>query len=54
MDEIYFLNYCVEALYEARHFLDSHHRLMVSYNIKKYALILLRNYKQSLNKKALV
>lgn len=49
-DEIDFLRENADEFLDLRDILKPHERLMLSYNLTKYYLILLRNFKDSLNK----
>ena len=52
-DEIDFLRDTADEFLDLRDILKPHERLMLSYNLTKYYLVLLRNFKEGLNKNEL-
>ena len=52
-DEIDFLRETADEFLDLRDILKPHERLMLSYNLTKYYLVLLRNFKEGLNKNEL-
>ena len=52
-DEIDFLRDNAEVFYESIEFMEPHVRLMLSYNLMKYYVVLLRKFKGLLNKNSL-
>jgi len=52
-DEVDFLRDNSEVFYECVEFLKPHERLMLTYNVLKYYIVLLRKFKKNLNKDSL-